>query len=210
MSTVYYRKYPLAILNEHDEYRTVFKYLLFIDNQEFRKEGRTIENLLDYQLDKQAEPIQFLEYLITGLNAHPLKSIVWLRLKAKIIKWHDGKIKELNSLLSTAPIIEQPAEAEEETELTPLEITAVAHKVVLFHELGVIDPLKIFCKSKNPTLTDNQFADLVGSMMGFQGKQLGTVRKALSGYSHAGAGSVKSKAAMKKVRSQLIEFGLDI
>ena len=106
--------------------------------------------------------------------------------------------------------LKPPAAAVGEPEFTEIELTAVAHKVVLFHELGIIEPLKKLCRSKNPTLSDTQFADLVGSMMGFRDKQLETVRKALSAYGQGKSGDVKSKAAMNNVKSQLMKFGIDL
>lgn len=207
---IYYEKFPTSIENEHNEINAVIKYLLFAENEGYKKSGYTIEKILDFQLDEQKEPQEFLEFLISGVNGYPLKSIVWLRLKDKIVKWHDEKKKELDGLLNPASINTDYPTTVEEIELTPIEITAVAHKVVLFHELGIINPLKKLCLNKNPTLSDTQFAELVGGMMGFEGKKLGTVRKALISYGQGKGGDVKSNAAMKEVKSKLMRFGIEL
>lgn len=211
-----YALYPNAISSKSLEIIAVVKYLLRVDKESANRQGKgiTVESILEYQLDRQFSAIQFLDYLKTGVKEYNFHSfsIAWLRLKKKILTWHNEKVNELKNLLGFLTESTQPAAAEEveETELTPLEITAVAHKVVLFHELGIIEPLKKLCKNKNPTLSDKKFAKLVGGIMGFQGTQIETIRKALSGYGQGGESDVRSRAALDKVKSELMKFGIEL
>ncbi len=209
-----YKLFPLHLHNERQELEAAVNHLKIIDKVEDSdsQSTLTVEIVLDYQLDEQSNPKEFLAIVKRCISEFAYDSIVELRLKKKLVSWHNEKVNELENLLSfpTEPTQPPAAATAEPPEVTALDITKVAHKVVLFHELGVIEPLKRFCQSKNPTLSDTQFADLVGSMMGFQGKQLETVRKALSGYGQGGSGDVKSAAAINKVKSELMKFGIEL
>lgn len=98
----------------------------------------------------------------------------------------------------------------EENEESSILIEKTTHKLVLLHELGVIECLQKVRKEKNPNLSDSQFADLVGSILGLQGKQITTVRKGISGYGRGGQDDPKTDRAFRKVKSELIKFGIEI
>ncbi len=85
------------------------------------------------------------------------------------------------------------------------------HKIVLIHELGVIGPLKKFCKEKNPALSDTAFAAIVSHILGYDdAKSKETVRKGLSGYAQGTRDDPKTDKALNTVKALLIKNGIEL
>lgn len=82
------------------------------------------------------------------------------------------------------------------------ELTAISHKVVLLYELGIIEYLTKVRNEKYPTLSNKQFAKLIGFILGIKGNSE-TIRKCISGYGQHTKDDPKSKKALKAVKAEL-------
>lgn len=108
-----YKLFPLLIGNERDELNAAVNHLRIIDKIENSdsQSTLTVKIVLDYQLDQQPNPKEFLAIVKRCITEFACDSIVELRLKKKLVSWHDEKLAELDSLLN--PIQESLQKAEE-------------------------------------------------------------------------------------------------
>lgn len=131
-----------------------------------------------------------------------------------MIMWEELSIANLYEYLLKNVFIEEevlsnPVPLEDILE-TNLELEKTAHKIVLLHELGVIGHLQKLREQKNSTLSDTKFAELIGLILGLQGKKIEAVRKGISGYGQGTKDDPKTPTALQKVRSELLKFGIEL
>ncbi|MBC7758371.1 MAG: hypothetical protein H7069_05910 [Phormidesmis sp. FL-bin-119] len=93
-------------------------------------------------------------------------------------------------------------------QLAPIQMpSAIAHKVLALHELGVIDFLRKKYFSTEHTDRDyNVEARLVSAILSIE--KVETVRKAISGINSTGQDKIKTKPAIQEVNSFLARFGI--
>lgn len=128
-----------------------------------------------------------------------------LRVRALVNGWIDVKRNELAKLEGKTEVVDETTELDAE-----LEKKITGHKVVLLHELGVIEHLQKLCKEKNPTMSHTKFAELVGLILGLQSKKSETVRKCISGYGQGTKDDPKTSNALTTVKSKLLKFGIEL
>ena len=59
-------------------------------------------------------------------------------------------------------------------------------------------------------MSDTKFAELIGLILGLQGKKIEAVRKGISGYGQGTKDNPKTLKALNKVKSELLKFGIEL
>lgn len=160
-----------------------------------------LDNWLDYVLQVFKDSSKYIKK----------PQLTELKLRNKVNEWIVERRIELSRLNGESIEQQTPTvEVFEETIELDTELEKTAHKVVLLHELRVIEHLQKLCKEKNPTMSHTKFAELIGFILGLQGKKIEAVRKGLSGYGQKTRDDPKTKDALKKVKSELLKFGIEL
>lgn len=86
---------------------------------------------------------------------------------------------------------------------------AVAHKILLLHELGIIDFLKDRFFSLDQNLrTGTDMANMIATIINESNS--GTVRKAIDGLTSKSKSNIITTTGIRKVKSYLAKFGIDL
>jgi hypothetical protein len=98
----------------------------------------------------------------------------------------------------------------EDVEFRGIKLTKVAQKLILLHELGVVDQLRKRVQRDVPNFSDAALSKILAAFMGDEINEE-TIRKGLSSYGHSGVrGNVKTMKAFNEVKSYLQRFGIKL
>ncbi len=210
-------RHTLVEMTEFDVNQIFFKRALQYYDIDKRNNliAYSTRKFLDFHFSSYSDTSEkWLDHISTLVNdIHKyvnISEIVTLRFRKLVNDWVERKREELAELKGLTVNQISSMNTLEENEESSISIEKTTHKLVLLHELGVIECLQKVRKEKNPNLSDTQFAELVGSILGLQGKQIETVRKGISGYGRGGKDDPKTAKAFTKVKSELIKFGIEI
>lgn len=154
--------------------------------------------------------LDYISCLFDNLDINRIPTLTSLQIKKLVNEWIAQKRLELTELNGEIIRHQSPTvEKVEETIELDTELEKTAHRIVLLHELGIIEHLQKLRNEKFSTLTDAKFAQLIGLILDLKGNKIDAVRKGISGYGLKKKDDPKTPKALNEVKSKLLQLGIE-
>lgn len=171
------------------KFSTAAQIFLYYDNDLFPELGQVTEGALLAKLESQYKIHKTVLETTT-------KFIEILALLQQIIS--NAKLESI-SLITTL----------EDGQVSEIELKTLSEKLVLLHELGIIEHLKSRARNDVPGFSDGSLAKILAGLLGVE-NQCETIRKGVSGYGHGKKSDIRTDRALNSVKGQLLKFGIKI
>lgn len=176
----------------------------------FKRDSKYLSLFLDFHYEvysgNLSDWLDYVQQIFKNIDecvTSDTPSLIVLRLCKSANDWIAKKRKELATVLTLQPT-EIPTLENEELRI---ELDTEGHKIVMLKELGIIDDIEQRLKNKNPNISAKEISIFLSSVMGVNSE---TIRKALSGYGQNTKDDPKTQKAIKKVKSEMAKWGIDL